>query len=148
MYQPQHPRQPWLVADGATLQSSHHPPASDVGPITVGSDDHRAVEGEFACLDAPTALLGDGLQPALVRRPARLPTCFLDRIEETDVWRMRLDRPGDPPQILAKALEIGGRLDIDDDGSHRRRGRIGNPFLPYAERQQPAASNIFSRGLP
>jgi hypothetical protein len=66
MYQLQHPRQPWLVADSATLQSSRHPPASDISPSAVGCEDHRSIENEFPRIDAPTALLGDGLQLALV----------------------------------------------------------------------------------
>src|ERR1700730_9260867 len=106
------------------LQCPHHPPASDVSPITVGCDDHRPIENEFARIDAPTALLGDPPQSVVVRGPAWLPTGFLDRIEKTDVWRMRLDRAGDLSQVLAKALQIRGRLDIDDDGSHRCGCRI------------------------
>src|SRR6516162_4341858 len=55
-----------LVARVARLQCSHHPPAPDVRPLAVGSDDDRMVENKFACFDAPRALFGDALQAALV----------------------------------------------------------------------------------
>src|SRR6516162_6016221 len=54
------------VCGVARLQCPHHPPAPDVRPLAIGSDDDRMVENKFACADALHAFLGDVLQRALV----------------------------------------------------------------------------------
>src|SRR6516164_8645043 len=69
------------------LQRPDHPPALDVRPLAIGSDDDRTVEHEFARLDLAGAFLGDALQGALVRRPACLPTGLVHPVEEADVRR-------------------------------------------------------------
>src|SRR6516162_3487694 len=54
------------IARVARLQCSHHPPAPDVPPLAVGSDDDRMVENKFGCFDAPRTFFGDALQDVLV----------------------------------------------------------------------------------
>src|SRR5208337_500617 len=54
-----------------SLQCPYHPPALDVRPRAIGGDDDRMIESKFAGVDAPRAIVGNALQPALVGRPAR-----------------------------------------------------------------------------
>src|SRR6516165_9069411 len=63
-------------SDGG-LQRPDDPPAPDVRPLAIGRDDDRTVEHEIARFDLPGAFLGNAVQRALVRRPARLPTGFV-----------------------------------------------------------------------
>src|SRR5262245_27069879 len=108
-----------MTSNRVALQRPHYAPALDVRPRAFRRHDDWSFENEFVLIELPAAFFGDTPQSMVVRRPTRLPTGYIYRIEEADVRRRWIHRAGNPPQIFSKGPQIRSVIGIDHNSPHR-----------------------------